>query len=309
MVSDQIIQIKVPGSTANLGPGFDSIGLAVNRYLTLIAEPSNEWEFTPLSEELVNTPSGKDNFIYLIANQVAATYGCQLPPCRVTVTSTIPLARGLGSSAAAIIAAIELANELCHLQLSAQQKLQLACQYEGHPDNVGASLFGGLVIGSSRGDEDTDLIQIDHISFDMVVVIPSYELKTKEARSVLPSELSFKEAVKASSISNVMVAALLTKNYNMMGKMMDLDLFHHRYRKPLIPEFTQIQKAAKESGAFGVAISGAGPTVICFTESGRGKSLRYVLSSEFDKAIVDEVSIETKGSRVSSLSHINVDTK
>ncbi|THE09869.1 homoserine kinase [Bacillus timonensis] len=302
MKFDQAFQIKVPASTANLGPGFDSLGLAVNRYLTLQVEPCNQWEFVPQSAEIADTPTNKENFIYQIAAKVASIFSCELPPCKVYVNSNIPLARGLGSSAAAIIAAIELVNELCHLQLTNQQKLELACDVEGHPDNVGASLYGGLVIGSHRGSEDTDLIHVSDVSFDMVVVIPPYELKTKDARSVLPTELSYQEAVKASSISNVMVAALLTKNLELMGKMMELDLFHQAYRAKLIPEFNSIHRSAKRAGAFGVAISGAGPTVICFTENGRGKQLKADLSLEFEGYQVEEVSIEKNGSKLTTLS-------
>ncbi|MFT4412955.1 homoserine kinase [Fredinandcohnia humi] len=302
MRSDDILQITVPGSTANLGPGFDSLGLAVNRYLTLQVEPSGEWEFIPLSNEIKDTPRGKENYIYMIASRVADLYNCDLPPCRVTVTSTIPLARGLGSSAAAIVAAIELVNERCNLQLSRHQKLSLACQFEGHPDNVGASLYGGLVIGSHRGSEHTDLIHVTDVDFEMVVVVPPYEVQTKDARSVLPAQLSYQEAVKASSISNVMVAALLTKDHIMMGKMMDLDLFHQKYRVQLLPEFHHVHRIAKAAGAFGVAISGAGPTVICLTERGQGKILKNVLTSEIENVLVEEVAIETKGSIVSTLS-------
>ncbi|MEH7237052.1 homoserine kinase [Bacillus sp. JJ1562] len=302
MKFDRAFQIKVPASTANLGPGFDSLGLAVNRYLTLQVEPSNQWEFVPQSEEIANTPADKENFIYQIAAKVADIYSRELPPCKVYVHSNIPLARGLGSSAAAIIAAIELVNELCNLQLTNQQKLELACDFEGHPDNVGASLYGGLVIGSHRGSEETDLIHVNDVSFDMVVVIPSYELKTKDARNVLPKELSYQEAVKASSISNVMVAALLTKNHEVMGKMMELDLFHQAYRAKLIPEFNSIHRVAKRAGAFGVAISGAGPTVICFTESGRGNQLKTDLSLVFEGYQVEEVSIEKYGSKLTTLS-------
>lgn len=302
MRSNQAFQIKVPASSANLGPGFDSLGLAVNRYLTLQVEPSKEWEFVLQSEEIAGTPTGKDNFIYQVAAKVAHNFSCELPPCKVYVHSDIPLARGLGSSAAAIIAAIELVNELCNLQLANQQKLNLACEFEGHPDNVGASLYGGLVIGSHRGSENTDLIHVDDLSFDMAVVIPPYELMTKDARNVLPSELSYQEAVKASSISNVMVAALLTKNLELTGKMMELDLFHQPYRAELIPEFNSISRVAKRAGAFGVAISGAGPTVICFTESGRGRQLQTDLSLVFEGYQVERVSIEKNGSMLTSLS-------
>ncbi len=298
MIAGKAIQIKVPGSTANLGPGFDSIGLAVNRYLTLQVEPSDEWTFVPLSKEVENIPTDKDNFVYKIAAEVASNYNVELPPCKVLMTSDIPLARGLGSSAAAIIAAIELTDTLCELRLSQKEKLRLASNFEGHPDNVGASLYGGLVVGSHR-EKETDLVQFSDIDFDVVVAIPRYEVMTKDARAVLPEQFSHHTAVEASAISNVLVAALATKNWPLVGKMMDLDLFHQPYRQSLIPEMGDIIKAAKNSGAFGVALSGAGPTVICFAEPGRGRSVVRNLAPLFGHMAVEELQVEPRGSQVS----------
>ena len=299
MRTGRAIQITVPGSTANLGPGFDSIGLAINRYLTLNVEPSNEWSFIPLSPEIKDTPTGKDNFIYKIASKVAKLYDKELPPCKVRVESDIPLARGLGSSAAAIVAAIELVNSLCDLNLSMDEKIRQASLFEGHPDNVGASLLGGLVVGSHREDE-TNVIVIPEIAMDIVVAIPRFELMTKEARAVLPTHFSHKTAVEASAISNVMLAALITENWELAGKMMDLDLFHQPYRNALIPEIDSISLAAKKSGAFGVALSGAGPTVICFAEKGKGRLVMETVAPLFGHLSVEELKIERRGSIVSS---------
>ncbi|MBD8070460.1 homoserine kinase [Bacillus sp. PS06] len=300
MSAGEMFQIKVPGSTANLGPGFDSIGLAVNRYLTLIVEPSDEWLFIPLSKDVAEIPTGKDNFVYQIAKQVADKYNQSLPPCKIQMKSDIPLARGLGSSAAAIIAAIELVDQLCDLRLSREEKLRLASEFEGHPDNVGASLYGGLVIGSHRED-GTDLVQLQDVDMDIVIVIPRYEVMTKEARAVLPTSFSRQNAVEASSVSNVLVAALATKNWELAGKMMDRDLFHQPYRQDLVPEMADIIKAAKLSGAFGVALSGAGPSVICFTEVGYARSVVKTIAPLFGHFIVDELRIENVGSQVTSL--------
>src|SRR5690606_25690056 len=132
------------------------------------------------------------------------------------------------------------------------------------------------------------------LSFDMVVVIPSYELKTKDARSVLPKDLSYQEAVKASSISNVMVAALLTKNLELMGKMMELDLFHQQYRANLIPELNNIHRVTKKTGALGDAISCAKPTIIYFTEGERYNQLKGKLSLVFEGNQVEELEIKKR---------------
>jgi homoserine kinase len=297
MREGEMLKIVVPASTANLGPGFDSIGLAVSRYLTLEVTLGDRWRFVSRSSEVADIPSGTENLIFQVADQLAKEYKRELPSCFVNVYSDIPLARGLGSSAAAIIAGIELANELADLSLTLEEKARFASSYEGHPDNVGASLYGGLVIGSHR-KEETNIVHINDLELDLVVIIPSYELKTTAARDVLPDHFTRMVAVEASSVSNVLVAALLTKNWHLAGKMMDCDLFHQPYRKAIIPELHAVQAVAKEYGAFGVALSGAGPTVICFAEPGHGKKLKEKLSSHFNAYTVELLSVERNGSQV-----------
>jgi homoserine kinase len=297
MREGEMLKIVVPASTANLGPGFDSIGLAVSRYLTLEVTLSDDWCFVPRSGEVADIPTGTENLIFQVADKLAKEYEREMPCCLVNVYSDIPLARGLGSSAAAIIAGIELANELMNLSLPIEEKARFASCFEGHPDNVGASLYGGLVIGSHR-KEETNIVHINDFELDLVVIIPDYELKTTAARDVLPNYFALMDAVEASSVSNVLVAALLTKNWHLAGKMMDCDLFHQPYRKAIIPELQTVQAVAKEYGAFGVALSGAGPTVICFAESGKGSELHKKLSYHFRDYLVEFLSVERNGSQV-----------
>jgi homoserine kinase len=297
MKEDGMLKIVVPASTANVGPGFDSIGLAVSRYLTLEVRRGNEWRFIPRSSEVQNIPQGTTNLVFQVAEKVAQTYGRMLPSCVVDVYSDIPFTRGLGSSAAAVVAGIELANELAHLSLTIEEKARFASCYEGHPDNVGASLYGGLVIGSHRQNE-TSIIHIPDIELDLVAVIPNYELETKKARHILPDYFTRADAVEASAVSNVLVAALLTKNWELAGKMMERDLFHQPYRKNLIPELSAVQPLAKEYGAFGVALSGAGPTVLCFAEPGKGNFLKEKLSHHFQDCAVELLTVEQRGSHV-----------
>ncbi|WP_066067574.1 homoserine kinase [Neobacillus soli] len=289
--------IKVPASTANLGPGFDSMGLAVDLYLTLEVEKSEKWECYSTSNELKGLPTNEQHFICQIALQTAAKYGVELPPCKINIDSDIPLARGLGSSAAAIVAGIELADTVGRLALTQQEKLLLATEIEGHPDNVGASLFGGLVIGCYQQME-VDMLSISNISFEMAVVIPQEILLTKESRDVLPSDYSRQEATEASSTANLLIAALLSQNWTLAGKMMEQDRFHQPYRKPLIHAYQEIVEIAKFNGAFGVALSGAGPTVICFTETGKGQRLVQGLQSVFSDMTVRLLNIDYSGSSV-----------
>ncbi|MDC3412366.1 homoserine kinase [Aquibacillus sp. 3ASR75-11] len=252
--------IRVPASTSNLGPGFDSVGLALNLYLDLYVLNSDKWEFIPLSSNLNGIPVGKDNLIYQIGSKVATRFGKKdLPPCRVEMTSNIPLARGLGSSATATIAGIELANRTLDLNLSIEDKVELATWIEGHPDNVVPSLIGGCIIGHYDGQVDWIKVSVDKAEF--VAIIPEYELKTSEARDVLPKELAYKKSVQASSIANVSVAAICMQDWALVGKMMKKDLFHQPYRKQFIPHYDDIESYLEHS-SYGVFLSGAGPTIM-----------------------------------------------
>jgi homoserine kinase len=292
--------IKVPASTANLGPGFDSIGLALDLYLRLDVEKSEMWECYSSCNELKDLPTNEDHLICQIAIKTATNYGVDLQPCKIIIDSNIPLARGLGSSAAAIVAGIELADMVGRIGLTQQEKLLIATELEGHPDNVGASLFGGLVIGTYQQNK-VEMLCISNITFEMVAVIPEEILLTKDSREVLPLEFSREQAIQASSTANLLVAALLSQNWKLAGEMMEQDLFHQPYRKPLIPAYQEIENMAKSNGAFGVALSGAGPTVICFTEKGNGRQLTQLLQSEFSTMSVKLLNIDFIGSSVNEV--------
>lgn len=255
-------QIKVPGSTANLGPGFDSIGLGLSLYLTLEVTLQNEWEFVHIGDNVPLDTTVETHLIYSIAQQVAKQYNTSLRPCKVEMRSELPLARGLGSSAAAIVAAIELANILGELNLSTQDKLNISSQIEGHPDNATASVLGGLTISSMDEQGNVDSLHIQEMDAAFVVFIPNVELKTSDSRGVLPSQLERGYAVRASANANMLAASLIAKDYVRIGRYMEADLFHEPFRAKLIPNYTEIHEAAKLAGAYGTALSGAGPTLI-----------------------------------------------
>ncbi|WP_273125654.1 homoserine kinase [Bacillus weihaiensis] len=303
MKEGDMLKISVPGSTANLGPGFDSLGLALGKYLTLEVKQAEKFVFIPMTEDVKGIPTNESNLIAQIALKVASLYNRQLPQCEVKVWSDIPMARGVGSSAAAIIAGIELANQLCDLNLSEDEKLRFASLEEGHPDNVGASLYGGLVIGLHE-QEQTELVRLTEVEVDCVLVIPKYEVLTSDARNVLPQMLTYKSAVEASAVSNMLVAGLLSNNWNLVGKMMQKDLLHQPYRSELIPEIQLVQEKVKKFGAYGSALSGAGPTVISFVEKGQGDELASYLSNEFVNCQVEHVAIDLQGCRVEQIQRV-----
>lgn len=282
------MRITVPATSANVGPGFDSVGVAVSKYLTIeILEPSEKWE---VLHDLGDVPSDETNLLITTALQVKA----DLQPHRIKMVSDIPLARGLGSSSSVIVAGIELANQLAHLQLSADEKLVIATKIEGHPDNVAPAIFGNLVI-SSYVDEKVNSAVAAFPEASFVAFIPNYELKTSDSRNVLPNEFSYKEAVAASSIANVAIAALLTGNLEKAGKAIEADLFHERFRQKLVKEFAPIKEAAHEVGAYATYLSGAGPTIMSLAPKAKEAELVERLEGLALDGEVVALYVDTKG--------------
>lgn len=250
------MKIIVPATSANVGPGFDSVGIAVTRYLTIeVLEPADTWF---IEHDLgAGIPTDEKNLLLSTALSIST----DMQPHRIKMTSQVPLARGLGSSSSVIVAGIELANQLAKLQLSDAEKLRIATEIEGHPDNVAPAIFGNMVIASYIG-EDVQYVTADFPSCDLVALVPSYQLKTSDSRNVLPKEWSYKEAVAASSVANVAIAALLKGDLLTAGRSIESDHFHERYRQSLVKEFPQVKEVAHAHGAYATYLSGAGPTIM-----------------------------------------------
>ena len=250
------MKIIVPATSANVGPGFDSVGIAVSKYLTIeVLEPADAWL---IEHDLgAGIPTDEKNLLLSTALSIST----DMQPHRIKMTSEVPLARGLGSSSSVIVAGIELANQLADLQLSDDEKLRIATKIEGHPDNVAPAIFGNLVIASYIG-EDVQYVTADFPTCDLVAFVPSYQLKTSDSRNVLPIEWSYKEAVAASSVANVAIAALLKGDLVTAGRSIELDHFHERYRQSLVAEFPQVKEVAHAHAAYATYLSGAGPTIM-----------------------------------------------
>ncbi|ALX49299.1 homoserine kinase [Lentibacillus amyloliquefaciens] len=264
--------IRVPASSANIGPGFDSMGLALNLYLTLKVSPSDKWEITQHSPNLPEQTDYDNHYIIQVARSVAANWNQELPACSITIESEIPLARGLGSSASAIVAGIELADQACNLNLTQEQKLEIGTEIEGHPDNVAPALVGGFIISTVVND-DVDWASLQDPDLEVILYIPGSDLKTEEARSVLPENYTREHAASASAISNVLIASLAAGDYSLAGKMMEQDVFHEPYRASMIPNYHDIRREAKQQGAYGTVISGAGPTMMSFVPKDKGQMI------------------------------------
>jgi len=284
------MRIRVPATSSNLGCGFDSVGFAVNLYLELeIVESSDRWEIThSLGADI---PMDHTNLVISTALKIAP----DLTPHRIRMTSDIPLERGLGSSSSALVAGIELACAIGGMNLSTQVKLQLACSMEGHPDNVAPAILGGLVV-STYCEGILEYVKMDMPDVGIVAYVPDYKMSTVAMRKVLPQELPFKEAVWASSISNVMVASLIKGDIAKAGRMMEQDRFHERYRSRLVPELVQLREIAHRYGAYATYLSGSGSVIISITPLKKIDELIAAFSKHSD-AQVHKLSLEHLGSQ------------
>ena len=286
------MKIIVPATSANVGPGFDSVGVAVTKYLEIqVCEEREEWMIEHQLGKWI--PRDERNLLLKIALQIAP----DLQPRRLKMVSDIPLARGLGSSSSVIVAGIELANQLGNLKLSKHEKLELATKIEGHPDNVAPAIYGNLVIASSV-ESQVSAVVAPFPECAFLAYIPNYELRTRDSRGVLPKKLSYKEAVAASSIANVAIAALLTGDMVKAGQAIESDLFHERYRQDLVREFATIKKVAKRNGAYATYLSGAGPTVMVLADPDKMPKIKAELEKQPFKGKLHDLQVDTQGARV-----------
>ncbi|EFM09320.1 homoserine kinase [Paenibacillus curdlanolyticus YK9] len=279
------IIVKVPASTANLGPGFDTLGMALSLFAWIEMAQAPETTITLYGDQMNGVPTDKSNLIYKVAQMVFNEAGVSVPELSISMYSDIPLTRGLGSSASAIVGALVAANALIGAPLSDHKLFQMATALEGHPDNVGASLFGGIVVSAWDG-EQADYVRIDpHPSLQALVAVPAFQLSTEKARHALPKEISMGDAVYNVSRSSLLVAALATGQLELISKAMK-DRLHQPYRAPLIPGMETILAHASERGALGAALSGAGPTLISFVDAQSGRK------QELEQFLVDTLADE-----------------
>ncbi|MDF2961704.1 MAG: homoserine kinase [Paenibacillus sp.] len=220
---------------------------------------------TLIGDQMKGIPTDKSNLIYEVAQMVFEKAGVEHPELEISMYSDIPLTRGLGSSAAAIVGGLAAANALIGSPLSDDTLFQMATALEQHPDNVGASLFGGLIVAFWDGERAEHIRVEPDERLEVLVAIPHFQLSTEKARHVLPREQSLTNAVYNVGHSSVLVAALCTGRLDMIPRAMK-DALHQPYRAPLVPGLGKILAEATDHGALGVALSGAGPTMLALVE-------------------------------------------
>lgn len=298
-----MVRIKVPGTSANIGPGFDTLGLALNIFNEITVEKKNSGIEVLWDIPNPNIPL-EDNLVYVALVHTLKKYKKEDLGCTVRMTKVdIPISRGLGSSAAAIVCGIYAAHYLMDYSLSTKDIVNIATELEGHPDNVAPAILGNMIL--SVMTEDSVLYsKIDfpeEIKFN--VLIPNFKLSTEKARSVLPGSYSTADCVSNASRLALMLNFLKEKRYNDLRVCLE-DKIHQPYRFELINNSLNIFKKSKELGALGEFISGAGPTLITWVdknEESYKKELQKYLDTLDDKWEIKDLTINTTGTIIEEI--------
>lgn len=248
--------VRVPASSANLGPGYDAMAAAMAMFLELEVEEAGEFSFEPGGLEV---STGRDNLIVRAFESLRPADGIAF-----RLSSGIPLARGLGSSAAAIVAGLAAADHLYELALSKEDLLAKATEIEGHPDNVAAAIYGGFVVCGEETGKPVAARFEPPDGLEGVVVIPPEEVSTAKAREAVPDEFPRSDAIANISAASTLVLGLTTKDFDLITRGLH-DQIHQDRRRDLYPRSMEIVDSARELGALGATISGAGPTVLVWT--------------------------------------------
>ena len=249
--------VRVPASSANLGPGYDVMAAAVSLHLELEVEETGEFSLDPGG---LDVSTGRDNLVVRAFESLHSADGIAF-----RLRSEIPLARGLGSSAAAIVAGLAAADHLFELALSKEEMLARATELEGHPDNVAAAIYGGFVVCGAGADGAPLAARFDPPEgLEGIVVIPPEEVSTKLARAAIPAEVPLADAVANVSAAALLVLGLRSADLDLVSRGLH-DSIHQPRRRELYPRSMEIVDTASELGALGATISGAGPTVLVWT--------------------------------------------
>ena len=257
------LRVRVPATSANLGPGFDVFGVALPLLAEFDVRPARAWAVTVEGNGASDVPLDEDNLFVVAARAAAKTLGNNLSPQHVTQRSAIPGGRGLGASAAAIVGGVVAANALAGEPLGRRAMLRIASDVEGHADNVAAALYGGFTIALPSADGPIATRFAFPSAWRVCLFVPTATLLTERSRAVLPNEVSRSDAVFNLAHASALLAAILKSDGALLSLAMH-DRLHESARMQLVPALEEIVSAARGAGAFGAALSGAGPSVIAF---------------------------------------------
>ena len=308
------VSVKVPATTANLGPGFDCMGLALPLYNTVTIEetvlPGTGVEINVIPENestdefsLEHIPMDENSIIYKAVELLYNSIGQTPSELKITIHSEIPIARGLGSSASVIVGGLIAANELLGRPANEAALLSIATEVEGHPDNVTPAIVGGLTLTSSEDDGSIVYRKIDWPEdWTLTVCIPEYELATDISRSVLPQEVPMQDAIFNAQRMGMFIHAVHTKDSQLM-KLALRDKLHQPYRMKLVPGLEKIAERLKhEENVLGCVLSGAGPSILIVSEKNNLDKIKSIVKEVWNdlnvKAELITMPVENQGAIV-----------
>jgi homoserine kinase len=305
---ERACEVRVPASTSNLGAGFDCFGLALQLYLTVRARvmpeariPCRVRSSSGATEKTGAPSSTEENLIFRAMRYVAEREGLTLPPVRLAVHNALPMGRGLGSSAAAIVAGISLCSALCETELAVETVLRYAFEMEGHADNVAAALHGGLVISCTGGDGHVLSVKRRWPpELKVIVVSPDVSLKTVEARNALPLAVSRDDAVYNLQRAALFGAALEAGAYELLWEAMQ-DRLHQVHRQSLVKGLADALATPKRPGLVGLALSGSGPSIVALASdnfAGIGEAIAKSFRRQDVQATVRLLEVDNEGVKI-----------
>jgi homoserine kinase len=275
-----VISVRVPATSANLGPGYDAVGLALSLSMrvNLDRAPYPSVEVRGTGVELI--PRGPEHPAYRAARFVAELVGESDAHFRLVQENAIPPTRGLGGSAAALVGGAVAANDLFGGQIAAPDLLNIVCELDGHPDNAAPALLGGLVIGTLT-PEGVSAVRLEPKDLKVVVAVPDFAVSTTAARRALPERIPHRDAVFNVGRSGLLLGALATGEYELLRVAMQ-DRLHQPYRSHLVPGLEGVIEAALANGAYGACLSGSGPTILAFAPETHAPRIAPAMQAAFE---------------------------
>ena len=264
--SPSSLHLALPATSANLGPAFDAAALAMDLYITIDAQPASDFSITATGRDYEICQSLENHLILATYSEILEAHGTKVIPLSLRIKNDIPIGKGCGSSAAARLAGIALANHFGHLRWTDAQIIGEASRREHHPDNASACWMGGLTVARMSGDADAQVVRIlPKGKWPLLLAIPDQALSTEEARRVLPAQYSRDDAVANIQNSMLLFAAFTQGRHDLLSAALE-DRIHQPYRAPLCPLLPCLQELTGSPSVLGVALSGAGPSVIVFLD-------------------------------------------
>lgn len=296
-------RVTVPATTANLGPGFDLLGLALPLYNTLTVEEAETLTISHTGPEAAGLPEGPEHLSHRAAMRLSEHLGRPMPTWRMRMDVQIPPSRGLGSSSAAIVAGLVAANGWHGEPLSREELLAIATAIEGHPDNVAPAIFGGVTAAFTHEGLTHCVPIAERVPATLVLAVPDFKLATEEARRALPEHYSRQDVITNLAAVTILTTVMSTGKieYWPLGL---IDRIHQPYRLPLIPGAPDVFAAAKAAGAHGCVISGAGPTLLALVPDHRAVAVAEAMETAWSRAGIRSRSLTfealSRGARLDS---------